>query len=105
MQAEPGTGRITKASCGAVWYPSPQTSQAGEWLGAAAAIQAARGEGNSTPDLDCQSVLTGLTLQGPKVLDVRDPWAGVRRILIGEPGLERIKEYRKIKAHQTECSE
>ena len=92
VQAEPGAGRTMKASPGAVWHPFPQTSQAGEWLEAAAAIQAARGEGNSTLDLDCQSVLRGLTLQGPKVLDHKTPWAGVRRSLIGGPGLKSIKE-------------
>ncbi len=62
-------------------------------------------EGSITLDLDCQSVLRGFQLSGPKRLDHKDPWAGVRRNLINEPGLYSIKEYRKIKAHQTVADE
>ena len=41
VQAEPGTGRTLKALYGAVWHPYPQSSQAGEWVGAAVAVQSA----------------------------------------------------------------
>ncbi len=87
-----------KAACGAAWRPYPQPPQAGEWLGAAVGVQS-DGEGSSAFDLDCQSVLRGLLLTGPKKLDHKDPWSGVRRNLLHEPGFKSIKEYRKIKAH------
>ena len=99
MQAGPGTGKTMKAAYGAVRHPYLQSPQAGEWLGAAVGVQSAV-EGSSTLDLDWQSVLRGLLLTGPKKLDHKDPWSGVRRNLLHEPGLESIKEYRKIKAHQ-----
>ncbi len=75
--------------CGAVWHPFPQSAQAGQWLAAVVAVQPAI-EGSSTLDIDCQSVLRGLKLEGPKVLDHKDPRAGVRRSLLHEQGLEKI---------------
>ena len=42
----------------------------------------------------------GMLLRGPKQLDHRDPWAGIRRSILHEPGMANIKEVRKIKAHQ-----
>ena len=63
VQVEHGTGKIEKAIYGAVWEPFPQNSQAGEWLAAAAAVQAAE-QGSSTLDIDCQAVLNGLAKLG-----------------------------------------
>ncbi len=47
-------------------------------------------------------MLRGLKLAGPKVLDHKDPWAGVCRSLLHERGLDNIKEYnyKNIKTHQ-----
>jgi hypothetical protein len=99
VQAEQGTGKVEKVIYGAVWDPFPQNSQAGEWLAAAAAIQSVE-VGSGTLDIDCQSVLNGLSkFKGPGWLSYKDAWAGVRRSITNEQGMTNIKQFNKVKAH------
>ncbi len=59
-------------------------------------------EGDSTLDIDCQTVLNGLGKHGgPGWLSHKDAWAGVRRSIMHEAGMANVK-LRNVKAHQAE---
>ena len=97
-------GEHTAAALGPVWANLPQTSQAGEVCGLAAARQLARGVAKKLYT-DCMSVVRAAATAGAGWKRKAGFYAGVLRESEQEKGSEVLRDVEHVRSHQADSSE